>query len=160
MPNRSTSRCPFSIVYTKMPNTILSIAIFPKCKRKAASEQDDQFTNLLSNIWLKLQASNNQCKIVAAAHRWDKLFNLGNLVYVRLYKECLLAGSYSKLSKWKWGPFPINKKLNNNVYVVDLPTKFNALHTFNVVDIYAYEPRVDSALHLESSSLDHHGGGI
>ncbi|KAI0493184.1 hypothetical protein KFK09_027460 [Dendrobium nobile] len=154
MPNRTTGMCPFSIVYTKMPNTILDIAVLPKCKSKAASVLADQYTNFLSNVRMKLQASNEKYKQDADVHRREKLFNPGDLVYVRLRKERLPSGSYSKLGKRKWGPFPISQKINDNAYVVDLPEEFNTSHTFNIADIYAYVPPDESTMHLEVASPD------
>ncbi|PKU59924.1 hypothetical protein MA16_Dca019626 [Dendrobium catenatum] len=154
MSNRSTGMCPFSIVYTKMPNTILDIAVIPKCKSKAASVLVDQYTEFLSNVRMKLQASNAKYKLDADSHRREKLFNPGDLVFVRLRKERLPAGGYSKLGKRKWGPFPISKKINDNAYVVDLLEEFNTSHTFNVADIYAYIPPDDSNTHLDPASTD------
>ncbi|KAI0507258.1 hypothetical protein KFK09_013380 [Dendrobium nobile] len=120
MPNRSTGMCPFSIVYTKMPNTVLDVTVLPKCKSKAAAQLADHYTEFLSDIRAKLLQSNEQYKAAADKHRREKLFKPGDLVLVQMRKERLPTGSYSKLSKRKWGPFPITKKINDDAYVVDL----------------------------------------
>ncbi|KAI0516496.1 hypothetical protein KFK09_009172 [Dendrobium nobile] len=154
MTNRSTGKCPFSIVYTKMPNIVLDIAALPKSQSKAASTLADQFTSLLFDVRFKLEESNMQYKLKADAHRREKIFHPGELVYVRLRREWLPPGNHSKLTKKKWGPYPISKRINNNAYVVDLPAKFTTSHTFNVADIYSYVPPDDSSINIESVDTD------
>ncbi|KAI0525233.1 hypothetical protein KFK09_004626 [Dendrobium nobile] len=140
MTNRSTGMCPFSIVYTKVPNTVLDITVLPKCKSKSASTLVENYTEFLSNIRLKIQESNAKYRLDVDAHRREKLFKPGDLVFVRLKRERLPVGEYSKLGKRKWGPFAILTKINDNAYIVDLPDEFNTSRTFNVKDIYAYYP--------------------
>ncbi|PKU68000.1 hypothetical protein MA16_Dca024924 [Dendrobium catenatum] len=142
-----------------MPNTILDIAVLPKVQSKAANALADQFTTLLSEVRLKLQESNTKYKLAADVHRREKIFHPGDLVVVRLHRERLPPGSYSKLTKKKWGPFPISRKINDNAYVVDLPSEFNTSHTFNVADIYSYTLPDDSNTNLESVSIDSNQSG-
>ncbi|PKU85788.1 RNA-directed DNA polymerase [Dendrobium catenatum] len=42
MPNRSTGHCPFAIMYTKMPNHLLDLAVLPKCHSTSATKQATQ----------------------------------------------------------------------------------------------------------------------
>ncbi|PKU73985.1 ATP-dependent DNA helicase RecG [Dendrobium catenatum] len=152
MPNRSTGMCPFSIVYTKMPNTCVDIAVIPKCKSKSASAWVDQFSEMLSKVRLKLQNSNDQYKLAADAHRREKIFEPGELVWVRMRKERFPTGTYSKLSKRKFGPFPILKRINDNAYVVQLPPDFNTSSTFNVSDLYSYHAPDDGSVVTEDQA--------
>ncbi|PKU80215.1 hypothetical protein MA16_Dca005746 [Dendrobium catenatum] len=137
-----------------MPNTILDIAVLPKIQNKAANTLADQFTQLLSDVRRNLQESNRGYKVAADSHRREKLFQPGDLVLVRLRRERLPPGNHSKLTKKKWGPFPISKKINDNAYVVDLPEEFNTSRTFNVTDIYSYSPPDDGDASFESVDTD------
>lgn len=47
-------------------------------------------------------------------------------------------GQYSKLNPRKLGPFPNQKKINDNAYVIDLPPNIHTALTFKVADTYSY----------------------
>ncbi|PKU72104.1 hypothetical protein MA16_Dca006697 [Dendrobium catenatum] len=140
MPNRSTGKCPFSIVYTKMPNHVLDVAVIPNCKSKAASTWVDQFSDMLEKVRLKLQESNEKYKQDADQHRRKKVFQPGDVVWVRMQKERMPAGTCNKLNRKKFGPFSVKHQINDNAYVIDLPAEFNTSNTFNIVDLYPYFP--------------------
>ena len=46
-----------------------------------------------------------------------------------------MQSGHSKLQQRKYGPYQIVKKINNNAYVVDLPTWMRISKTLNVVDL-------------------------
>ncbi|PKU68856.1 hypothetical protein MA16_Dca010600 [Dendrobium catenatum] len=154
MTNRSSGRSPFSIVYTKQPNHTIDIAVLPKCSSKPASSFANQFSSMLQEVRAKLLESNNKYKQKADEHRREQLYKLGDLVMVRLRRERVAPGTYSKLSPRKTGPFPILKQINPNAYVVDLPTHFNTSTTFNVTDLSPYHPPDDARTNISSSESD------
>ncbi|PKU81890.1 hypothetical protein MA16_Dca003907 [Dendrobium catenatum] len=151
MPNRSTGKCSFSIVYTKMPNNVLDVAVIPNCKSKAASTWVDQFANMLAGVRLKLQEANEKYKLDVDQHRRKKIFQPGDLVWVRMQKKRLPAGTYSKLNRKKFGPFSVKHRINDNAYVIELPAEFNTSNTFNVTDLYPYFPPDDVPADEEKS---------
>ena len=58
---------------------------------------------------------------------------------------------HSKLQQRKYGPYQIVKKINNNAYVVDLPTWMRISKTFNITDLTLF--LLDMNLgYLESNS--------
>ena len=125
----STCRSPFSIVYMKVPNHALDLVNLA-----------EQVQSIQENVKLKLQKSNEKYKIAANKHIQFKVFEVGDEVTVFLRKERILVRQHSELKQKKYGPFKITKKINDNAYVVDLPTSMGISMTFNVADIYLYRP--------------------
>ncbi|PKU64118.1 hypothetical protein MA16_Dca008024 [Dendrobium catenatum] len=159
MPNRSTGHCPFSIVYTKMPNHVVDVAILPKCRSSAAAQAADQFKEVVDKVHAKLNESNLKYKQAADEHRRQQLFNPGDLVMLRVRRERFTSGTYSKLSPKKIGPFPILRKINDNAYIIDLPASIQTSSTFNVSDIYRYHPpdAADTILNSPEASSSEEG---
>ncbi|PKU75761.1 hypothetical protein MA16_Dca019717 [Dendrobium catenatum] len=62
MQNRSTGHSPFSIVYTKMPNHLVDIAVIPKCRSTVATQTAQQFQNIIEQVHTKLNKSNAKYK--------------------------------------------------------------------------------------------------
>ncbi|PKU67185.1 hypothetical protein MA16_Dca013609 [Dendrobium catenatum] len=151
MPNRSTGKSPFYIVYTKAPNLAIDIAILPKCKSLAAESFSGSYTDMLTEVRNHILKSNQRYKEFADHHRRQRIFSIGDLVMVRIRKERFPPGTYSKLMRRKIGPIPITAKINDNAYIVDLPADYNMSSTFNVSDIWAYSPP-DDAVVINSSS--------
>ncbi|PKU86669.1 RNA-directed DNA polymerase [Dendrobium catenatum] len=143
LPNRSTKFSPFQVVYTKPPNQLVDVAIFPKCSNPAAHRVISQVADAIQTVRDNLHRANDKYKLAADAHRRSKIFSPGELVMLRMRRERHPQGTYSKLSPRKIGPFPIKSKINDNAYVIDLPPDIHTSPTFNVSDIYSYHPPDD-----------------
>ncbi|KAI0529750.1 hypothetical protein KFK09_002308 [Dendrobium nobile] len=158
MTSRTTGKTPFSIVYTKPPKTVLDLFILPKCKSQAAATFAGDYADMLSEIRRQILKSNLRYKEAADKHKRQRLFNVGDLVMVRLRRERFPPGTYSKLSRRKIGPIPITAKINDNAYSMALPAGCNTSPTFNVADIWPYSPPDEGVIHVsssESSSSEH-----
>ncbi|PKU71894.1 RNA-directed DNA polymerase [Dendrobium catenatum] len=140
MPNRSTGRCPFSVVYTKMPNHLVDLAVLPKCKSTAAAQTANQFSEVLKEVQERITETNAQYKSVKDQHRRHVEFTPGELVMLRYRRDRFPSGPCPKLNPKKFGPFPVLRKINDNAYVIDLPKDLQTSSTFNVADIYPYHP--------------------
>ncbi|XP_028552342.1 uncharacterized protein LOC114580101 [Dendrobium catenatum] len=89
---KSTGHCPFKIVYTKMPNHLIDIAVLPKCRSTSATQTIESFQNILQEVHSKLDESNLNYKKRADAHRRHKTFNPGDLVMLRVRRERFPTG--------------------------------------------------------------------
>ena len=90
----------------------------------------------------KLEKTNAKYKMDADKHRRFKLFEVGDEVMV-LISKAQMQGGHSKLHQRKYEPYQIVKKINNNAYVVDLPTWMRISKTLNVADITLFQPNMN-----------------
>lgn len=66
------------------------------------------------------------------------MFKEGDLVWIRLGKECFPTGKFGKLQPRADGPFQVLKRINDNAYTIDLSSEYNVSATFNVADLSPY----------------------
>lgn len=146
--NRSTSKSPFHIVYTSIPQHVVDLVPLPKLPRQsiAADHMVDKIAQLHEEVKLNLEKANVKYKEAADKHRRFKSFEEGDLVMVHLRKERLPAGTYNKLKAKKIGPVRVLKKINDNAYIVDLPEELAISKSFNVKDLYEYHGDMEKTL--------------
>ena len=112
----------------------------PSHSSKSAEALADRITSTLEDVKLKLTEANAKYKASADEHRREKVFKEGELVMVHLTKSRFPAGEFHKLQAKKLGPFRIQQRINDNAYMLDLPSNWNISSTFNVSDLYEYHP--------------------
>ena len=92
-----------------------------------------------ANVKNKLEKANAKYKMEADKHRQFKSFNVGDEVMVFISKA-QMQGGHNKIQQRKYGLYQIVKKINNNTYVVDLPTWMGISNNFSVVDLTLFQP--------------------
>ena len=91
------------------------------------------------------------------AKKKERIFQEGDLVWIHLRKERFPHERDSKLKPRGDGPFKVLKRINNNAYVIDIPTsKYLVSNTFNVADLSPYHEDEEAQ---ESRTTLSQGGG-
>lgn len=151
MVNCSIGKSPFTIVYSKpfdQPTNLVKLSSGPIELVKSIAER---VTSTLAKVKQKLCESNAHYQAIVDKHRRLQVFQEGELVMVHLRKSKFPTGKYHKLQlKW-FGPFHVKHNINDNVYVLDLPSDWKISFTFNVVDLSIYHP-LDGVSLVNSSS--------
>ena len=134
------SRSPFFIAYMKCPNHALDLVKLPKVPglSVAASDLVKQVQEVQEGVKNKLEKANAKYKMEADKHSRFKVFDVGDEVMVFLSKA-RMQGGHSKLQQRKYGPYKIIRKINDNAYVIDLPSWMGISKTFNVADLTLFQ---------------------
>ena len=125
---------PFMALYGyEAPNFV--DLIFGDCKAQKAKDwlQDNQ--DILRALKDNLQMAQNQLKIFADKHRIDRVFQVGDLVYLRLHpyrQYSLKKNGAAKLQPRFYGPYKISKRIEEVAYELDLPASSRIHNVFHV----------------------------
>lgn len=100
---------PFEIVYRRLPPSIPRY-ILDSSKNDDVDHELRQRDQILQYLRRNLERAQNQMKNFVDKHRADRVFEVGDLVWVRLqpYKQISVGGSSShKLCTIFYGPFSV-----------------------------------------------------
>nr|KYP53491.1 hypothetical protein KK1_024628 [Cajanus cajan] len=92
--------------------------------------------------------------------RKEVVFNEGDWVWLYLRKDKFPSKRKSKLSPRGDGPFQVLKRINNNAYVLDLPSEYGVSPSFNISDLSLFTGLADQeeiSLDLRTNSLQEGG---
>jgi len=122
--HNSTDISPFSIVYQKVPHYLLYLAKLTIGNKfsSATSAVAEQTIDVQKKVRARLEKSNARYKAVANKKMREKVFKERDMIMIYLRKKIISTGTYNKLKPKKYDPFKIVKKINDNAYIVDLPS--------------------------------------
>ncbi|KAK1595928.1 hypothetical protein QYE76_007778 [Lolium multiflorum] len=155
----TTLRSPFMIVYGFEPPTALDILPLPLHQR--INMDFDERTTAMKKLHEETRATIQDHVLRQAtrinAKKKERVFEEGDLVWVHLRKERFPQERNSKLKPRGDGPFKVLKRINNNAYVIDIPTsKYLVSNTFNISDL---SPHHGDEEGQESRTTLSQGGG-
>src|SRR3954466_15793801 len=137
----TTMRSPFMTVYGFEPLTALDILPLPLHDR--TNMDVDKRTQTMKKLHEDTRATVEQ-QVLRQASRLNKnkkelIFEEGDLVWIHLSKDRFPNDRDSKLKPRGDGPFKVLERINNNAYIIDIPTsKYLVSNTFNVKDLSLY----------------------
>ena len=149
------------IVYGFEPLTALDILSLPL--HDHTNMDVDKRAQAMKNLHEDTRATIAQ-QVLRQASRLNKnkkemIFEEGDLVWIHLSKDRFPKDRDSKLKPRGDGPFKVLKRINNNAYIIDIPTyKYLVSPTFNVKDLSPYHGE-DEVEKVEESRMTLSQGG-
>ena len=148
MVHRTNKLSPFEVVYSFNPITPLDLIPFPSSfdfVHKEEVSKSKFVKNLHEKVRNQIQTQNDKYAKYNKKGKKARIFNEGDIVWLHLRKEKERFPylQKSKLNPWGDGPFQIHKKINDNTYKLDLPSKYDVHSTFNVTDLIPFIGIVD-----------------
>ena len=124
----------------KCPNHALDLVNLVKVLGFSVVTDDlaKQVQEVQADVKNKLEKANAKYKMEADKHRRFKVFDVGDEVMVFLSKA-RMQGGHKKLQQRKYGPYKIIRKINDNAYVIDLPSWMGISKTFNVANLTLFQ---------------------
>ncbi|KAK1602191.1 hypothetical protein QYE76_018175 [Lolium multiflorum] len=154
----TTMRSPFMVVYGFEPPT--AIDLLPLPLHEQVNMDIDKRAQYMKKLHEDTRATIEQ-QVLRQATRLNlkkkaRIFNEGDLVWIHLRKDRFPQERNSKLKPRGDGPFKVLKRINDNAYVIDIPTsKYLVSNTFNVSDLSPYHGDEEN---LESRTTLSQGG--
>ncbi|KAK1601962.1 hypothetical protein QYE76_027067 [Lolium multiflorum] len=155
----TTMRSPFMVVYGFEPPT--AIDLLPLPLHEQVNMDIDKRAQYMKKLHEDTRATIEQ-QVLRQATRLNlkkkaRIFNEGDLVWIHLRKDRFPQERNSKLKPRGDGPFKVLKRINDNAYIVDIPTsKYLVSNTFNVSDLSPYHGDEEN---IESRTTLSQGGG-
>ncbi|RDX99973.1 hypothetical protein CR513_16903, partial [Mucuna pruriens] len=135
----STTNCsPFEIVYGFNPLTHLNILTLPTNEHdNLDGKQKAEFVKELhAKVRANIENRNKQYSKQVNKGRVKVTFERGDWIWVHMQKERFPIQRNSKLKPRGDGPFQVLVMINDNAYMLDLPTTYDHISsTFNVADL-------------------------
>ncbi|KAK1574088.1 hypothetical protein QYE76_007595 [Lolium multiflorum] len=140
----TTMRSPFMVVYGFEPPT--AIDLLPLPLHEQVNMDIDKRAQYMKKLHEDTRATIEQ-QVLRQATRLNlkkkaRIFNEGDLVWIHLRKDRFPQERNSKLKPRGDGPFKVLKRINDNAYVIDIPTSYYLRHCKMKMKLYEEEPSI------------------
>jgi len=139
-PSKTIGVSPFKVVYGFDPLGPLYLVPRPLGQKPSANAEDriKEIQKLHEQVKQKIENSSLTYQAQANKHRKKVVFQPGNLVWIHLTKDSFPTKRKGKLMPRSEGPFEVFERVNDNAYMIDLPSDYNVSATFNVSYLSPY----------------------
>jgi hypothetical protein len=154
-----TKLSPFEIVYGFNPPMALDLLPLPLHERvnMDITKRADIMKNLHDDTRKTIEEHVIHHTVKINKSKTPRIFEEGDLVWIHLSKDRFPHEQNSKLKPRSDGPFKVLKRINDNAYVINIPTsKYLVSNTFNINDL---SPFCGEMVNEESSSTLSQEGG-
>jgi hypothetical protein len=136
----STKMCPFQIVYGYIPQAPIDLFSFDteEAPHLDAIAHVEQMVDLHEQTHQNIAAANAKYQVASSKGKKHVTFESGDMVWLQLRKDRFPTLHHFKLVPRAAGPFKVLTKINDNVYILDLPPEFGVSTSFNVADLKPY----------------------
>ena len=120
----TTGKSPFMIVYGFEPSTTLDLLPLPLHERvnMDMEKRAEQMKKLHQETRATIEQQVTRQADKINMKKKERIFEEGDLVWIHLSKERFPQETNSKLKPRGDGPFRVLKRINNNAYIIDIPT--------------------------------------
>jgi hypothetical protein len=133
----TTNKCPFEVAYgikILAPIDLLPLPLQEQTNM-GASKHVEYVKKIHEKAKEELEKKAHYFAAKDNKHHKKMTFQLGDMVWVHLRKECFPKKCKSKLLPRGDGRFKVLAKINDNAYKIDLPGDYGVSPTFNVPDL-------------------------
>jgi hypothetical protein len=137
----TTKMSPFRIVYGFVPRAPIVLLPLPSSVKNNfdATQCAELILKLHATTKDNIEHMNVKYKVDGDRSRKHVVFEVGDLVWLHLCKDCFPDLRKSKLMPRVDGPFQVIEKINDNAYKLELPADFGTVSpTFNIADFKPY----------------------
>nr|KYP50633.1 Transposon Ty3-I Gag-Pol polyprotein [Cajanus cajan] len=160
--HKTTNMSPFEIVYGFNPLTPLDLLPLPDVASFIHKEgtRAEFVKKLHERVREHIQSQTEKYQKYNNKGRKEVVFKEGDWVWLHLRKDRFPSKRESKLSPRGDGPFQVLKKINNNAYVLDLPSEYGVSPSFNVSNLSLFTglaTQEEDSLDLRTNPLQEGG---
>jgi len=143
----STKFSPFKVVSDFNPCVPIDLMPIPIDKRTSIDGIKKEKIMKILHKQVRSHIEEKTTKYAKHANKRQKMvrFKSRDLVRIHLSKDRFTSKRKSKLMPRVNGPFRVIERVNDNVYKINLPSKYNVLATFIVKDLSPYLKDVDNS---------------